>query len=70
MLDIKAKFNNMKASVVHHESQDGKFCTYGCEAICVNLGHGTPIDKIVSCQATKHIYHSTFDLWSNLLCPK
>jgi hypothetical protein len=70
MLDIKARFNNMKASIVYHGGQDGKFCTCGCEAICANLGHKIIVGTIVSCRAIKHTYQSTFDLWLNLLNPK
>jgi hypothetical protein len=70
MLDIKARFNNTRASIVYHGGQDGEFCTCGCEAICANPGHRTIVGTVVSCQAIKHTSQSTFDLWSNLLCPK
>ncbi len=67
MLD---RFNNMRASTMYHGSQDGKFCTCGCKAICANPGHKTIVITIISCQTIKRTYRSTFDLWLNLLCPK
>jgi hypothetical protein len=70
MLDIKARFNNMKASIVYHGGQDDIFCTCECEAIYANLRHKIIVGTIVSCQATKHTYQSTFDLWLILLNPK
>jgi hypothetical protein len=70
MLDIKARFNNTRASVVYHGGEDGEFCTCGHEAICANPGHKTIVGTIVSCQPIEHIYQSTYGLRSNLLCKK
>lgn len=56
MLD---RFNNMRASTMYHGSQDGKFCTCGCKAICANPGHKTIVNTIISCQTIKRTYRST-----------
>ncbi len=69
MVEIKARFNNMRASVVHHGSQNSNY-KCGCLSLCANPINGNFGLGIVTSQATSHTFAKISNLWEKTLCPK
>jgi hypothetical protein len=69
IVEIKVKFNNMCASVVHHGLQNSIY-KCACFSLCANPINGNFGLATITCQATSHTFAKIFNLWGRPYAPK